>query len=79
MGAVFANTPIEPTVVAIYVMRIYFDAPCRYCRDGRRATMNVRLVDYIGHPMAELKVCGPHADRLVEGARSKNLEISIRD
>jgi hypothetical protein len=41
--------------------------------------MNVRPVDYIGHPMAELNVCGPHADRLIERARSKKLEVSIRD
>jgi len=27
MGAVFTNAPNEPVVVAIYVMRIYFDAP----------------------------------------------------
>jgi hypothetical protein len=44
------NAPNEPAVVAIYVMPIYFDAPCRYCRDRKRATMNVRPVDYIGHP-----------------------------
>jgi len=60
-------------------MRIYFDAPCRYCRDGRPATMNVRPVDYIGHPMAELNVCSPHADQLLARARNKSLEISIRD
>jgi len=79
MGAVFANAPNEPAVVAIYVGPIYFDALCKYCRDGRRATMNVRPVDYIGHPMAELNVCKPHADQLVERARSKNLAVSTRD
>jgi hypothetical protein len=56
----FSNAPNEPAVVAIYVMPIYFDAPCRYCRNGRRATMNVRPVDYIGHRMAELNVCDAH-------------------
>src|ERR1700732_3573700 len=65
MGGIFANAPIQPTVVAIQVGKIYFDAPCRYCRDGRRATMNVRPVDYIGHPMAELNVCSAHAERLI--------------
>jgi hypothetical protein len=79
MGAIFANAPNEPAVVAIYVMPIYFDAPCRYCRDGRRATMNVRPVDYIGHPMAELNVCAAHGDQLVARAHAKNLEVSIRD
>jgi hypothetical protein len=42
MGAVFSNAPNEPAVVAIYVMRIYFDAPCpilpgRETRDHERA------------------------------------------
>jgi hypothetical protein len=41
--------------------------------------MNVRPVDYVGHPMAELNVCAAHAARLVERARSKNLEITMRD
>jgi len=76
MGAVFANAPNEPAVVVIYVMRIYFDAPCRYCRDGRRATMNVRPVDYIGHPMAELNVCAPHAKHLIQRAHAKGIEVS---
>ena len=40
--------------------------------------MNVRPVDYIGHPMAELNVCASHAEQLVERARSKKLEVSIR-
>jgi hypothetical protein len=44
MGAVFAKTPIRPTVVALEVGKIYFDAPCKYCRDGRRATTNIRPV-----------------------------------
>jgi hypothetical protein len=65
MGAVFANAPNEPAVVAIYVMPIYFDAPCKYCRNGRRATMNVRPVDYIGHPMGDFNVCTPHAEQRI--------------
>ena len=69
MGAVFANTPVQPTVAAVQVGRSYFDAPCKYCRDGTRATTNVRPVDYIGRPMADLNVCGPHAKHLVERAR----------
>jgi len=79
MGAVFVNAPNEPAVVAIYVMPIYFDAPCKYSRDGKPATMNVRPVDYIGHPMAELNVCAAHAEQLVERARAKNLEASTGD
>jgi hypothetical protein len=69
MGAAF--------VVAVQVMRIYFDAPCKYCRDGRLATTNVRPVDFIGRPMGDLNVCTSHAERLVARARAKNLEISI--
>ncbi len=37
MVAVFANIPIQATVVAVQVGKIYFDAPCKYCRDGRHA------------------------------------------
>ena len=61
MGAVFTNTPIPPTVVAVQIGKIYFDAPCKYCRDGRRATTNIMPVDHIGHPMADLNACTPHA------------------
>jgi len=59
MGTMFANAPIVPTVAAVQVMKIYFNAPCKYCRDGRRATTNIRPVDYIGRPMADLNVCTP--------------------
>ena len=56
MGTMFANAPIVPTVAAVQVLRISFDAPCRYCR--RPATTNIRPVDAIGAPMvADLYVC----------------------
>jgi hypothetical protein len=29
MGAVFANAPIVPTVAAVQILTISFDAPCR--------------------------------------------------
>jgi len=61
------------------VGKIYFDARCKYRGDGRRATTNIRPVDYIGRPMGDLNVCTPHAEQFVARARSKNLEISIRD
>jgi hypothetical protein len=78
MGAVFANAPIQPTAVEVQVMTIYFDAPCRYCRDGRRATTNIRPVDAIGSPMvADLYVCAAHAEQLVARARAKGLEVSM--
>ena len=65
MGAIFANATIHPTVVEVQVMTIYFDAPSRYCRDGRRATTNIRPVDAIGSPMvADLYVCTGHAKPL---------------
>jgi hypothetical protein len=38
MGAAFVETPIEPSVVAVQVMKIYFDAPRKYSRDRRRNT-----------------------------------------
>jgi hypothetical protein len=75
----FANAPIVPTVAAVQVMKIYFDAPCKYCRDGRRATTNMRPVDYIGRPMADLNVCTPHAEQLIARAKAKNSKFSIRD
>ena len=79
MGSVFTNAPNEPTAVAVQVAKIHFDAPCRFCRDGRRATTGIRPVDYIGHPMGDLDVCSVHAERLIERARAKGLEVSIRD
>jgi len=50
MGAVFTHAPIEPRAIAVSVATIHFDAACRYCRDGRRATTNIRTVDAIGRP-----------------------------
>jgi hypothetical protein len=78
VDAIFANAPTESAVVEIQVGKIYFDAPCKYGRSGRRATTNIRPVDSIGRPMADLNVCGAHAERLVARARMKGLEISIR-
>lgn len=75
----FANAPIHPTVAAVQVGKIYFDAPCKYCRNGGRATTNIRPVDHIGRPMADLNVCTPHAQQLISRARAKKLEVSIRD
>jgi hypothetical protein len=77
VGAIFDNAPIEPRVVAVQVGRIYFDAPCKYCREGRPATTNIRPVDSIGRPMGDLNVCAAHAERLVERALARKLEVSI--
>ena len=76
MGTMFANAPIIPTVVAVQVGKIYFDAPCKYCRNGSRATTNIRPIDSIGRPMGDLNVCDAHTRQLVARARAKNLEIS---
>jgi hypothetical protein len=46
MVAILAHAPIQPTCIAVQVLRISFDAPCRYGR--RRATTNIRPVDAIG-------------------------------
>jgi hypothetical protein len=76
MGAVFANAPIEPTVAAVQVLRISFDAPCRYCR--RRAATNIRPVDAIGSPMvADLYVCEGHGDQLIARARAKGIDVTL--
>ena len=56
MGAVFTHAPIELQAIAVQVGKIYFVAPCRYCRDGRRATTNIRPVDAIGRPMGDLNI-----------------------
>jgi hypothetical protein len=69
---------LVPTVVAVQIMPIYFDASCKYCRDGRCATTNIRPVDAIGRPMADLNVCTPHAEQLVARARTKKLQVSVR-
>lgn len=76
MGTMFANAPITPTVVAIQVRTIYFDAPCKYCRSGTAATTNIRPVDSIGRPMGDMNVCDAHADELVQRAHAKGLEVS---
>ncbi len=77
MGAVFTHAPIEPRAIAIQVGRIHFVAPCRYCRDGRRATTNIRPVDAIGPPMGDLNICAVHAGRLIERARARGLVVEI--
>jgi hypothetical protein len=79
MGAVFTHAPIEPRAIAVSVAPIHFDAACRYCRDGRRATTNIRPVDAIGRPMGDLNICAVHAGRLIERARAKGLAVEMHD
>lgn len=76
MGSMFANAPIQPTVVAIQVGKIYFDAACKYCR--KRATTNIWPVDHIGRPQGNMDVCSDHSEQLIERARVKGIEVSIR-
>ena len=60
------------------LLTIQFEAPCRYFRDGRNATTNIRPVDAIASPMvADLYVCKAHLERLVARARAKNLKVSM--
>jgi hypothetical protein len=77
MGAVFTHAPIEPRAIAVSVATIHFDANCRYCHDGRRATTNIRPVDAIGRPMDDLNICAVHAGRLIERARAKGLAVEM--
>jgi hypothetical protein len=44
MGAVFANTSIQPTVVAVQVGKIYFDALCKVAR-ARTRNLEVSMRD----------------------------------
>jgi hypothetical protein len=70
MDAIFANAPIARTVVEVQILRISFDAPCRYCQ--RQATTNIRPVDAIGSPMvADLTpaACTPTNSSRVRGSR----------
>jgi hypothetical protein len=67
MVTVFANAPIQPTYVAIQVGKIYFDAPCKKCRDGRSPTTNIRPVDHIGRPTGDMNVCASHATLATNG------------
>jgi hypothetical protein len=73
----FANAPIQPTVVEVQVLRISFDAradtavpaPSGYKYPAGRP---------IGSPMvADLSVWSSHAEQLGERARAKGIEISI--
>jgi hypothetical protein len=76
MGAILAHAPIRPAVAQVQVLRISFDAPCRYCR--RRATTKIRPVDAIGSPMlADLYVCAAHAEQLEVRAKSKGIAVAI--
>jgi len=77
MGAVLTHAPIEPQAIAVQVGKIYFVAPCRYCRNGRRATTNIRPVNAIGRPMGDLNVCAGHAERLIERARAQGLAVEM--
>lgn len=79
MGAILSHAPIEPRAIAVSVATIHFDAACRYCRDGRRATTNIRPVDAIGRPMGDLKICAVHAGRLIERARANGLAVEMCD
>jgi hypothetical protein len=40
---------------------------------------DIRPFDYIGHPTGDMDVCSADGERLVERARAKGLEVSIRD
>jgi hypothetical protein len=79
MGAVFDTLPIQPSAIAVQVAKIHFEVACRYCRDRRRATMNVRPVDSIGRPAGDMNVCDGHAKQLVERAQAKGLAVEMRD
>jgi len=57
----FTNTPTQPTCVGIQVMSIYFDAPCKNCRDGKARPRISGPVDYIEGPTADLNVCTTYA------------------
>ena len=78
MGTIFANAPIKPTVACIEVGKIYFDKRCDIRRCTASATTNIRPIDHIGRPMADLNVCDAHAEQLVQRARAKGLEVSMR-
>jgi hypothetical protein len=78
MGAVLTHAPIEPRAIAVSVATIHFDAACRYCRNGRRATTNIRPVDAIGRPMGDVNICAVHAGRMIELAQVKGLAVEMR-
>jgi hypothetical protein len=76
MGAVFANTPIQATVVAMQVGNICFDAQGSIRKCSAQATTNIRPMDHIGRPQANMDVCSPHAAQLIRRAHAKGLEVS---
>ena len=59
VGAVFDNAPNEPAAVAVQVARIHCDAPSKFCRDGKRATMGIRPFDYIGNLLGDFILRSP--------------------
>ena len=66
MGTIFANAPITPTVAAIQVGKIYFDKCCDIRRCTASATTNIRPIDHIGRPHANLDVCTTNLSRRSE-------------
>ena len=69
MGAIFKNAPIEPTVVAIEVDKIFYAITCCIRLCGAPASTNIRPIDAIGRPQGNLDVCSAHATQLIERAR----------
>jgi hypothetical protein len=59
VGAVFDNGSERTAAVAVQVARIHYDAPSKFCRDGKRATMGIRPVDYIRHLWATWTFAAP--------------------
>ena len=80
MLAVFPEATDEPSIFGIQVGRIYFSARCLFRACPNLAATCVRPIDRIGRPAhRDLLVCDAHSERLIARARSKQLDISIRD
>jgi hypothetical protein len=81
VGAVFANSPNEPSVVAIYVMRIYFGSckilPRRETRDDERAAG--RLHRASDGRVERLRLCLPKTPKAIEKSRASATFLGARE
>jgi hypothetical protein len=79
MLAVFPEAANEPSIFGIQVGRIYFSARCLFRACPNLAATCIRPIDRIGRPAhRDLLVCDKHCEQLIQRAKSKLLDLSIR-
>lgn len=79
MLAVLPEAADQPSIFGIQVRRIYFSARCLFRACPKRAAICIRPIDRIGRPAhRDLLVCNTHCEQLIQRAKSKLRDVSIR-